>query len=132
MRLSKPLTATALCLSLLVAGMLTTPRKAEAVAPLSYSWWCSAYTYTCTFTVTSTNHTKYYWNFGDGTGLGPRTATTVYHSYSFSGSSATYFVSLSGYATNGSTQPDNIIGCNVTVEYATVGGHPGTSGTCSG
>jgi hypothetical protein len=117
---------------LLVAGaIVSAPRKASAIAPLSFTWSCQPPDGVCTFNVTSGNHSTYRWGFGDGSTYGPSSSTTVSHDYNFSGSYQYYTVTLSGYV-GGSGSPDNIISCTVEAQGVSPGGNPGAGGTCSG
>jgi hypothetical protein len=120
------------CLVLIAGTTLPGPQKASAIAPLAFNWACYPQDGECYFTVTSTNHAKYSWGFGDGSFYGPTTSTTAYHDYNFSGSEALFTVTLVGYATVGSSSPDNIISCTVRAQGGAPGGHPGAYGSCSG
>jgi hypothetical protein len=132
MSLQRKLTAAAMCLALAVGAMISTPQKASAIAPLSFTWSCAPPDGECYFTVTSTNHAKYVWNFGDGTGFGPTTSTSAYRDYAVSSGGQFFTVTLSGYATVGSSSPDNIISCQIEAQGPSPGGNPGAGGTCSG
>ena len=112
-------------------------KDAQALWPLSYSYYClasSATTVDCGFTVTNPGPSGYHykWIFGDGaqTGISPSTTTT--HTYAVSAGQTGYFnVSLLGYASSNGPL-DNVIQCQITVGNSWgVGGDPGSSGTCS-
>jgi hypothetical protein len=131
MRPSRNLLFVIACL-LLVAGILvSTSQEVSALAPLSFSWFCSDST-VCDFAVTSNNHAMYKWNFGDGSFHGPTTSREASHDYDFSGAEHSYTVYLIGYATNPPGSADNIVGCTVVAQGPGPGGNPGASGNCSG
>lgn len=132
MTLSRKLIATSMCLALAAGALVSAPRKASALAPLSFSWSCSPPDGECDFTVTSTNHAKYYWSFGDGSSYGPTTSTTAFHDYTVTTGGQYFTVTLVGYATVGSSSPDNIISCQIEAQGPSPGGNPGAGGNCSG
>jgi hypothetical protein len=128
---SKNLLLATVLLMLTGGAIVSTPRKASAIAPLSYSWSCAPGAGVCTFNVTSNYHAMYQWNFGDGSTFGPTTTKTKSHDYDFVGVEHSYTVTLIGYGSNPPSSPDNIISCTVDAQGPSVGGNPGTAGTCS-
>ncbi len=124
----------ALGLTFLVSTLVVS--DAQALWPLSYSYFCqasSATTVECGFTVTNPGPSgyQYKWIFGDGSQTGLSTSTTTTHIYAVSAGQTGYFnVSLLGY--NSANSLDNIIQCQITVGNSWgVGGDPGSSGNCS-
>jgi hypothetical protein len=132
MSVYRKLIGVSMCVALVLGAMVTTPRQASAIAPLSFSWSCSPPDGECYFNVTSTNHAKYTWNFGDGTGFGPTTSTSAYRDYTVTSGGQFFTVTLVGYATVGSSSPDNIISCQIEAQGPSPGGNPGAGGNCSG
>ena len=125
----------ALGLTLLISTLYG--RDAQALWPLSYSYYCLASSATqvdCGFTVTNPGPSGYHykWIFGDGTDTGRSTSTTTTHTYAVSAGQTGYFnVSLLGY-TSATSGLDNVIQCQITVGNSWgVGGDPGSSGNCS-
>lgn len=131
MKGTKKLLLLAVCLAMVTGAQLATPKKAEAVFPLSFTWYCWPNAGECEFNVTSTNHAMYKFTFGDSTSAGPSTSTYYYHDYNFTGSYKYYTVTLIGYNSNPAGSPDNIISCTIEAQGSSPGGNPGAFGTCS-
>jgi hypothetical protein len=118
-------------------GSLLCVRHAEALWPLSFSWYCAGDSTTqvrCDFTVTNPGPSgyQYKWLYGDGSQSGRSTSTEDVHYYAMSvGQYDEFDLMLIGYANSSSTSPDNVIGCTILVgnDYG-VGGAPPYTGHC--
>jgi hypothetical protein len=109
-------------------------RRAEALWPLSFSWYCAAETPTlvrCDLTVTNPGPSgyEYKWLFGDGSQSGRSTSTEEVHYYAVSAGQYDEFdLALLGYASASSSSLDNVIGCTIAIanDYGAGGGPPYT------
>lgn len=130
MSLKKKLFLAAVLVALVATVIVSTPKRASAIAPLEFDWFCSPPDGVCDFEVTTNNHPKVTWSWGDGTSTGPTTSMTATHDYHVTTGGQFFTVTLTGYATVGSSSPDNIIQCQIEAQGPSPGGNPGAGGHC--